>query len=91
MTETEEEVKKIQKQIEALAPQAQMMAQLWQPLQEMLGELMAKFGVEVSAGKIIYMKNQGRLIYGIEFRGPPEVLDRIVEAMKGGEGEGEEE
>ncbi len=83
MTETE----KIMEQLKNLAPQAQMLTQLWEPMEAILGELMAKIGITVKAGKIIYLKNQNRIIYGIEFTGPQEALEKLLEAMKGAQQE----
>lgn len=90
MTVSEEEIQKYQQMINTLAPQMQTLTAMWEPLKNILQEFFGKIGVEVKVNKIIYMRNRGKLVYGIVFEGPTHILDQIVVQMGGKIDVGEE-
>lgn len=96
---SETDIEEIKKRINSLAPQIKMMESVFKPMEAMLTEFMKKIGVDVKIGKIVYLRDRGKLIYGIEFSGNRDVLDKMVisiggnvvvggeeEEVKGGEG-----
>lgn len=83
MTVSEEDLRRYQQALEQMAPQMQMMATMWQPLENMLQEFFGKIGVTVKTNKMVYLRNRGELIYGIVFQGPQHILDQIAMTMSG--------
>lgn len=83
MTVSEHELEQYRKMLETMTPQMQAMTQMWEPLRQILQEMMGKIGITVKVNKMIYLRNKGTLIYGIIFEGPQDILDEIAVRMSG--------
>jgi hypothetical protein len=78
MTVSEEDVQRFQQLMASMAPQLQMLQQAWKPLEDFMTEFFGKLGVKVKVNKVIYLRNRGKLAWGIVFEGPTHILDQIV-------------
>ena len=102
MSVSEEDVQRFQQLMANMGPQLQMLQQIWKPFEQLMQEFFGRLGVKVKVNKVIYLRNRGKLAYGIVFEGPRHILDQIASQFGGvvaqageevnvrGEGEAEE-
>jgi hypothetical protein len=83
MTVSEEELEKYKQQMQMFQAQFGALGAVWEPMRQMLQELMGKIGVTVEVNKARYLRNRGELVYGIIFKGPTHILDQIAVQMSG--------
>jgi hypothetical protein len=80
---SEEELEKYKQQMQAFQTQFSALGAVWEPMKQMIQELMGKIGVTVEVNKARYLRNRGELVYGIVFKGPTHILDQMAVQMSG--------